>query len=210
MALRSVLEREVPPSQESELKLGALAAQSRDYAVAALVGFVGAPFALVAQRQLGLAIVAAAIAAAVLGLRSRLRRRELLALLMRDRGAYEIEAVRNEGERFANPARRHRLGAWLRNLVKVADAEGVPASLNLRAIDDRVRPRRERLLRLADAFETDARSIHPASVALLHQLLTRPPTSPLYNHGLEEDLLDLVLHRVEAGLDCGRPPAGPR
>lgn len=209
MPLRSVLEREVQPSQESDLRLKALRAQARDYAVGALVGIVGAPFAIVVEPQLGLAIVAAAVAALVLCMRSVLRRRTLLALLLRDRGAYEILAVRREGERFANPARRHRLGAWLRSLVQVADAEGVPASLNLRAIDERVAPRRERFLRLADALEADERSIHPASVALLHQLLTRPPVSPLYNHGLDEDLLDLVLHRVEAGLDRPLGPSPP-
>ncbi len=201
MPLRSVLEREVPPSRESEVQLDALRAQSRDYAVGAAVGIVGAPLVIAVQPQLGIAIALAAVAAMVLCLRSVLRRRELLRLLLRDRGAYEIATVRREGERFANPARRHRLGAWLRSLVKVADAEGVPPSLNLRAIDARVRPRRERFLRIADALEADERSMHPASVALLHQLLTRPPVSPLYNHGLDEDLLDLVLHRVEAGLD---------
>jgi hypothetical protein len=203
MPLRSVLEREVPPSQESELRLQALRAQSRDYAIGALVGIVGAPIAIVVAPQLGVAIAVAAAAAIALCLRSVTRRRGLLALLLRDRGAYEIADVRRAGERFANPARRHRLGAWLRSLVKVADAEGVPASLNLRAIDERVRPRRERFLRIADALEADERSIHPASVALLHQMLTRPPVSPLYNHGLDEDLLDLALHRVEAGVEPG-------
>ena len=53
----------------------------------------------------------------------------------------------------------------------------------------------------ADAFEDDAREVHPACVALLHQVLTRPGVSPLYNIGLHEDLLDLALHRVEAGID---------
>jgi hypothetical protein len=43
--------------------------------------------------------------------------------------------------------------------------------------------------------------VHPASVALVHQLLTRPGLSPLYNIGLQEDVLDLALHRVEAGVE---------
>jgi hypothetical protein len=68
-------------------------------------------------------------------------------------------------------------------------------------INARVEPRRERLLRMAEALEDDAREVHPASVALLHQMLTRPGVSPLYNPGLDEDLLDLGLHRVEAGIE---------
>jgi hypothetical protein len=57
------------------------------------------------------------------------------------------------------------------------------------------------MLRIADALEDDARDVHPASLALLHQVLTRPGVSPLYNPGLDADLLDLALHRVEAGVE---------
>jgi hypothetical protein len=89
----------------------------------------------------------------------------------------------------------------LRTLVAVADGQEPPPSATVRAIDERVRQRRERLLHLADAVENDIRNIHPASIALLHQVLTRPGLSPLYNPGLEEDLLDLALHRVEAGIE---------
>ena len=46
MPLRSVLERKVPPSQESELRLQVLRAQSRDYAIGALVGIVGTSLAI--------------------------------------------------------------------------------------------------------------------------------------------------------------------
>jgi hypothetical protein len=36
---------------------------------------------------------------------------------------------------------------------------------------------------------------------LLHHLLTIPGLSPLYNPGLDADLVDLALHRIEAGID---------
>jgi hypothetical protein len=136
-----------------------------------------------------------------LGARSLWRRRELIAALLRERDAYAIDDVRREGARFANVARRRRLGAWLRKLVRIAETDELPPSINLRVLDERVRPRRDRLLRIADALEAEDRPIHPASVALLHQLLTRPPLSPLYNPGLDEDLLDLALHRIEAGVE---------
>jgi hypothetical protein len=83
----------------------------------------------------------------------------------------------------------------------VANGEELPASASVRVIPERVEPERARLLRIADALEDDERPIHPASVALMHRLLTRPGLSPLYNPGLEADLLTLALHRVEAGVD---------
>jgi hypothetical protein len=199
--LRSVLERDVPPSREAELKLGALRAQARDFGVASGLSVVGAVIAGVIDPRLAVALIAAAVAMLVLSGRAIWRRRELLGALLADRSAYSIDAVRRHATRFATPARRHRLGAWLRKLVAVADGEEHPPSANVRALDVRVQPRRERLLKLADALDDEVREVHPASIALLHQVLTRPGLSPLYNVGLKEDLLDLALHRVEAGIE---------
>jgi hypothetical protein len=199
--LKSVLERDLPSSREAELKLGALRAQARDFEVACCLSLVGAAIAFVVDTRLALALVAAAVAMLLLAARSLWRRRELLVMLLTDRDAYSIGAVRRQAARFATPNRRHRLGAWLRKVVAVAEGQEYPPSTSVRVIDARVRPRRERLLKLADALEDDVRSVHPASVALLHQVLTRAGLSPLYNLGLHEDLLDLALHRVEAGID---------
>ena len=153
------------------------------------------------EPRLAVALLAAAVAMLILSGRAMWRRRELLGALLTDRNAYEIDAVRRHATRFATPARRQRLGAWLRKLVAVADGEEYAPSANVRAIDPRVEPRRERLLKLADALDNDGQEVHPASIALLHQLLTRPGISPLYNIGLTEDVLDLALHRVEAGIE---------
>jgi hypothetical protein len=200
MQLRSVLERELPPS-EAEGRLGALRAQTRDYGLACSLAILGAGVAIAVEPRLAVALAAAALLTLALAGRSVWRRRELVSALLRERDAYSIDAVRHRATRFATLPRRRRLGSWLRSLVLVADGEELPPSLNLRVIDDRVRARRERILRIADAFEVDGRQIHPASVALLHQLLTRPGLSPLYNPGLDEDLLDLALHRIEAGVE---------
>jgi hypothetical protein len=199
--LRSVLERDLPSSREAELKLGALRAQGRDFVVACALSLVGAGIALVIDTRLAVALVAAAVAMLLLSSRSIWRRHELLVMLLPDRSAYSIDAVRRQATRFATATRRHRLGKWLRGLVAVADGQQPPPSTQVRPLDARVGPRRDRLLKLADAFEDDGTSIHPASVALLHQVLTRPGLSPLYNNGLQEDLLDLALHRVEAGIE---------
>lgn len=166
--------------------------------MAFVLAAVGTVVAVAVEPRLALILAAAAVATLVLAGRSIWRRRELLVILLPQRDAYSIDAVRNEAARFATPARRHRLGRWLRTIVDVADGLEQAPSANVRAIDARVRPRRERMLRIADAFEDDARDVHPAGVALLHQVLTRPGVSPLYNPGLDEDLLDLALHRVEA------------
>lgn len=199
--MRSVLERDLPPLAEVERKLGALRSQTRDFLIAFGLAAVGTVVAVAAEPRLAVVLAAAALATLVLAGRSIWRRRELVVMLMPRRDAYEIETVRSEATRFATAARRQRLGAWLRQIIAVADGEQRPPSQNVRVINARVEPRRERVLRIAEALEDDAREVHPASVALLHQMLTRPGVSPLYNPGLDEDLLDLGLHRVEAGIE---------
>jgi hypothetical protein len=201
MPLRSVLERELPPPREAELKLDALRAQARDFAIASALALAGTVVAIMAEPRVAPVLAAATAAMLLLTGRSLWRRQELLTILLPARHAYSIDAVSRQAARFATGVRRRRLGSWLRKVVAVAEGEEQPPSANVRVIDARVRPRRGRILKLADAFEDDAREIHPASVALLHQLLTRPGVSPLYNPGIEEDLLDLALHRVEAGVE---------
>ncbi len=196
-----MLERDIPRSEEAERKLDALRATARDFGVACGLSIIGAVIAVAVDPRLALGLAAVAFGTGLLCARSVWRRRELLVMLLAERDAYSIDAVRRHGARFATPQRRHRLGAWLRKVVAVADGEERPPSTTVRVIDARVRPRRERLLKLADAFDDDAREVHPASIALLHQVLTRPGSSPLYNVGLKEDLVDLAFHRVEAGVE---------
>ena len=196
-----MLERGLPRSDEAERKLDGLRAQARDFGVACVLSLVGVAIALAVDERLALGLGAVAFGTGALCARSLWRRRELLVLLLADRQAYSIDAVRRQAMRFATVKRRHRMGAWLRKLVAVADGEQHAPSTTVRVLDARVQPRRGRLLKLADAFDDDAREVHPASIALLHQLLTRPGLSPLYNIGLQEDLLDLALHRVEAGVE---------
>lgn len=187
--------------QEAERRLDALHGQARDLATAFVLAVAGTVVAVAVEPRLAPILAAAAVATLVLAGRSVWRRRELLAMLLPQRDSYSIEAVRHHAAAFATSARRHRLATWLRQVVDVADGVQPAPSANVRVIDARVRPRRERILRIADALEDDAREVHPASVALLHQVLTRPGVSPLYNPGLDEGLLDLALHRVEAGIE---------
>lgn len=199
--LKSVLDRDLPRSQDAERKLEALRGQARDFGAACALSLVGAVIAVAIDLRLALVLAGTAVGTGLLSGRAIWRRRDLLVMLLTERDAYRIDAVRRQATKFATLKRRHRLGAWLRKLVAVADGEQHPPSTQVRVLDARVRPRRERLLKLADAFDDDVREVHPASVALLQQVLTRPGLSPLYNIGLKEDLLDLALHRVEAGVE---------
>lgn len=199
MAPRSLLDTDRGNIAGAERFLAELAADCRlRLRVAVAAAALGAAaFVLYPGLRVGIAV--AVVGALVLPLATRLRRRALLAELVRDRRAYSIAAVREAGERFADPRRRGRLAAWLRVVVRRADGEDSHVGCTAPSLDERVRPRRERLLAIADALEAPDRPPHPASTALVHALLTRPPSSPLYNAGLDEDVLDLSLHRIEAG-----------
>ncbi len=201
MALRSLLERSLPPLREAELRLQELRDRGREMAAVGLVLAAATAPAALFMAHLGIAVGASAVAAFALALRARNRRQTLLSALLRERDAYRIEVVRREGTRFASIDRRRRLGRWLRRIVSFAECDdGLPA-YSVVSLDDRVRAQRERLLRIAEALEATDRPVHPASVVLVHQLLTRPPSSPLYNPGLDDELLDFALTKVEAGVD---------
>jgi hypothetical protein len=191
-----------PPAlslQEVELRLAALRSLTRRMLAAALtLTAIAAATALVSTR-VAISFGVAGGAALIVAIGAQRRGRGLLSRLLWVRAAYRLDVVRAAGSDFATPQRCRRLAAGLRRVVAFGDGEfalpGYVASL-----DERVLERRGRLLALADAFESP-RPIHPASVALLHRLLTLPASSPLYNPALGEDLLDLTLHEIEAGLE---------
>jgi hypothetical protein len=199
VARLSLLDPSDFPLPEVELRLAKLWSLNRRMLAAAVplatIAGATAPF----SSRVAISFGVPAGAAFVVATGAWLRRRGLVSRLLWVRAAYRLEVVRAAGSEFATPQRCARLAAGLRRVVAFGDGEfalpGYAASL-----DERVHERRERLLALADAFESSL-PIHPASVALLHRLLTLPASSPLYNPALSEDLLDLTLHEVEAGLE---------
>jgi hypothetical protein len=69
---------------------------------------------------------------------------------------------------------------------------------------------RPELLRLADALE-QTNDLNPASVALIHELLTNA-CSPLYNPNLPAEHLQATISRAHAGISLrpiAEPPAPP-
>jgi len=196
--LRSLLDLDLPPLVDAERQLSDLSDQrtQRLVGAAALMGLAVA--AAVFLPQLWIVLTAGAVAALITAAWAISRRQALLSALVQVREAYRVEAVSKAGLRFATPARRSRLAVGLRSIVRAAEGrEGHPA-YTAAALEERVIQRKERLLALAAALEGREEELHPAGVAIVHRMLTRPSVSPLFNPALEEHILDDTLHRVEA------------
>ena len=197
-ALRTVVDRDLPPLQVAERRLADLARQRRNRLVAAVVLALLAVAVGLAYPQVGIALAVGAIAALVAAAAALIERRGLLANLIPVRGAYRIESVSRAGRRFANPGRRHRLAQSLRVAVRDAEDGASHTAYTVAPLGERVLERRERLLALADALDGDEADLQSAGVVIVHRLLTRPGHSPLYNPDLPESRLDDLLQRVEA------------
>jgi hypothetical protein len=196
--VRSLLDLNLPPLVDAERQLGELSAQRTQRLIAAVALVALAAGSALVVSQLWIVLAAGAVAALVTAAWASGRRRTLLSALVQVREAYRIEVVSAEGTRFATAARRERLAVGVRSIVHAADGrEGHPA-YTAAALEERVIARKERLLRVAAALDGHADALHPAGVAIMHRLLTRPSVSPLFNPALQEHTLDDALHRVEA------------
>jgi hypothetical protein len=198
MRLRSLLDLDLPPLVDAERLL----AELRDQRTWRLIGAAGlmavAVLAVVALPQVSLVPAAGALAALGMAGIAFGRRRSLLEALLQVRDAYRLEEVSRAGSRFATRERRTRLARWVRDIIGAAEGRDVRVAYTAAALDERVLARKERLLRVAAALDGGDEELHPAGVAIVHRLLTRPSVSPLFNPLLEEQILDDALHRVEA------------
>jgi hypothetical protein len=173
--------------------------QQRTWRLAGAVVLMAlAVVAVVALPQVWIVLAAGAGAAFATAAVAFDRRRSLLEGLVQVREAYRLEEVSQAGSRFATRERRTRLAGWMRDIVGAAEGREVRVAYTAAAIDARVLARKERLLRVAAALDGREDELHPAGVAIVHRLLTRPSISPLFNPQLEEQILDDALHRVEA------------
>src|SRR6185437_9793895 len=194
MRLRSLLDLDLPPLVDAERLLAELRDQRTWRLAGAVVMMALAVAAVVALPQVWLVPAAGALAALATAGIAFDRRRALLQV----REAYRLEEVSQAGSRFATRERRTRLAGWMRDIVGAAEGREVRVAYTAAALDERVLARKERLLRVAAALDGGAEELHPAGVAIVHRLLTRPSVSPLFNPMLEEQILDDALHRVEA------------
>ena len=197
-ALRTVVDRDLPPLQVADRRLAGLSRQRRNRLVAAAGLAVLALAVGLAYPQIGIALAVGALAAVVAAAAAVSQRRVLLANLIPVREAYRIESVSRAGRRFANPGRRQRLAESLRAAVRDAEDGRPHTAYTVAPLGERVLERRGRLLALGVALDGDETDLHPAGVVIVHRLLTRPGHSPLYNPDLEESRLDDLLQRAEA------------
>ena len=198
MRLRSLLDLDLPPLVDAERLLADLRAQRTGRLVGAVGLMALAVLAVVALPQISLVPAAGALAALGMAGIAFGRRRLLLEALLQVRDAYRLEEVSQAGSRFASRERRARLARWMRDIIGAAEGRDVRVAYTAAALDERVLARKERLLRVAAALDGGDEELHPAGVAIVHRLLTRPSVSPLFNPLLEEQILDDALHRVEA------------
>ncbi len=202
--MRSLLDLNLPPLVDAERQLADLSGQRTQRLAAAAVLAILAVAAFFVLGQLWIVLAIGAVAALMTATFTMGRRNTLLSTLTQVREAYRVEAVSKAGARFATRARRERLAIGLRGMVDGAERSGGRPAYTAAALEDRVIPRRERLLAVAAALEGDDDALHPAGVAIAHRLLTRPSVSPIFNPALPEHVLDDALHRVEA---CIKGPA---
>ncbi len=193
-----MLDLDIPYVSDAEHRLHQLVVQrsQRLIGAAVLLAVTVASVFVFPEVAFGFAAgAAAAVAAALVALD---RRRSLTAQLIQTRAAYNIDYVARTGAQFASRARRGRLAAWLRDIVRIAEHQEVRGSYTTPIIEQRVIERKQRLLALAVALEDHDQALHPAGVAIVHRMLTRPGLSPLYNPGLPEETLDEAIRRAEA------------
>jgi hypothetical protein len=196
--VRSLLDLNLPPLVDAERQLAELSDQRTQRLIGAVALTALAVGSAVVVSQLWIVLAAGAVTALVTAAWASTRRRTLLSALVQVREAYRVEAVSAAGARSATPARRERLAVGVRSIVHAAEGrEGHPA-YTAAALEERVLARKERLLRVAAALEGHEDELHPAGVAIMHRMLTRPSVSPLFNPALDEHTLDDALHRVEA------------
>src|SRR6476469_8212686 len=159
-ALRTVVDRDLPPLQVAERRLADLARQRRNRMVAAVALAVLAVAVGLAYPQIGIALAVGAIAALVAAAAARIERRAVLANLIPVRGAYRIESVSRAGRRFANPGRRQRLAQSLRAAVHDAEDGAPHTAYTVAPLGERVLERRGRLLALGAALAGDEAELH--------------------------------------------------
>jgi hypothetical protein len=196
--VRSLIDLNLPPLVDAERQLAELSDQRTQRLIGAVALTALAVGSAVVVSQLWIVLAAGAVTALVTAAWASTRRRTLLSALVQVREAYRVEAVSAAGTRSATPERRERLAVGVRSIVHAAEGRVGHPAYTAAALEERVLARKERLLRVAAALEGREDELHPAGVAIMHRMLTRPSVSPLFNPALEEHTLDDALHRVEA------------
>jgi hypothetical protein len=149
-----------------------------------------APFALTGALPM---LVGGAVAA-LLSLANLTSRRNTIARLALDPNAYALDDVRRYGNALIRLTERQRLAAWLRDVIREAQA---PGSWYL---VDRVARHAGQLELLAAEIAAPSASVRPSSAAACRRLLTHAAESPLYNYDVPAEELPAIIERIRWGI----------
>jgi hypothetical protein len=184
----------------ARVTLDRLRARSRDALYGAVAAAVfGALLLITGDLTVGFAAMAGALAGGVVFGYARSDRSALVARLVHQRSAYEIDEVADAAAALVTTAQRERVARTLGRLVLEADGFA-PSSLSYLALYDRVREFRSDFIAVAFHLARPTSRIHPTAMALLTRMLTQAQFSPLYNDALPASHLRVALMRVQASI----------
>ncbi|MDQ4018334.1 MAG: hypothetical protein M3188_00685 [Actinomycetota bacterium] len=172
--------------------LAARRRRAREAAVLAIAALAGAASAVAFSGALAVALAAGAVVEVLIGAATWLARRELIARLALDPGAYVLREVAMYGASVTR--RRERLASWIAEIVTE------PPRANTLYLGERVSRYADELLALARDLGAPRVTVRPASVVACQRLLTHAVDSPLYNPRLPPDELPRTLARIRTGI----------
>jgi hypothetical protein len=133
---------------------------------------------------------------------ARADRRALVARLVRQRSAYEIDEVARAADRIVTADACALAARAVGRLV--LEAEGLrPSNPRFARRHERVRACRQELVAIAFHLGRGDARVHPTALLLLQRILTATQTSPLYRADATAVSLRAALRRVEAGIEAG-------
>jgi hypothetical protein len=192
-----------PPSEQSTVQnsLDLLQNWRTGSTATALVAAVLLPLAVLWHANDLVAIATSMIVSVTIAVGCHAVRKHRLATLAIFPEFARLPELAGTRRRLLRPRNRRRLAARLRRTAAITQP---PHRFDCcQVLVDRVAAVRSDLVELADALQ-HAREIDPASVALLHELLSNG-CSPLYSSNLATAELQATLTRVRAGIAAPTP-----
>ena len=147
---------------------------------------------------LALPLFIGALASSALAGRAFFRRSELFDRLLLDRDAYAIPEIRRRAQELASMESRRALAQAVRTrLTPAPPGCSTPPRVSAVAAE---------LESLAGELDDETLSLDPDCAVRCHQLLNNYGDSPLLNHLLSEQDLEIWIRRIRCGFD---PEASP-
>ena len=204
--------REIPPPhaladhQTVQSSLATLRNWREGSAATMIVMAALLPFAIAWHTTYLTTIATCLMAAAILAAGCHIAREHRLATLAVIPELTQLPDLAAKHKRLLSTRNRQALAAGLRRTA--APTQPPRRFDTCPVLTDRVAPVRPELLHLADTLE-QTNDLDPASVALIHELLTNA-CSPLYNPNLPADDLHATISRAHAAISLPTTPQPSR